>query len=108
MQHGLTNMAGDAVMNILPPNPPGEADYEAIEAWVSAIANGRWFLAEYAGRHRRDDTAKLLSALSRIEQIARGANALRINLVGLHEAISGLQAALARTKLASDPHRSAD
>jgi hypothetical protein len=95
-------------MNIVPPTPPGEADYEAIEGWIMAIAKGRWFLAEYAGRNRRDDTVKLLTALSRIEHVARGANNIRVNLVALHDAISKVQAAIARTRLLSDPRETAD
>jgi hypothetical protein len=95
-------------MNIVPPTPPGEADYEALEGWIMTIANGRWFLAEYAGRNRRDDTVKLLTALSRIEHVARGANNMRVNLVALHDAISKVQAAIARTKLSSDPRETAD
>ena len=60
----------------MPPSPPlSEADYEAIEAAVMETTRGRWFLAEYARRNRHADTAMLLAALARLEDVLRGAAA---------------------------------
>lgn len=43
-------------------------DYDAIEGAVMETARGRWFLAEYARRHRVADTEMLLNAISRLER----------------------------------------
>jgi hypothetical protein len=55
-----------------PPAPgsatSGEPDFQAIESAVMETARGRWFLAEYAKRHRSADTGTILEALRRIEQ----------------------------------------
>lgn len=53
---------------------PTEADYQSFCDTLSASARGRWFLAEYTQRNRNADTAVLLTALDRIEQIVRGQN----------------------------------
>ncbi|MCC6982909.1 MAG: hypothetical protein IT535_06525, partial [Bauldia sp.] len=45
----------------------GDADFLAIESAVMETARGRWFLGEYARRHRATDTATVLDALRRIE-----------------------------------------
>jgi hypothetical protein len=45
----------------------GDPDFSAIENAVMETARGRWFLAEYARRHRATDTATVLDALRRIE-----------------------------------------
>lgn len=45
------------------------ACYEEIESAVCETARGRWFLEEYARRVRADDTARILSALGRIEAL---------------------------------------
>lgn len=42
-------------------------DYDAIENAVMETARGRWFLAEYARRHRAADTTMLLDAIKRLE-----------------------------------------
>jgi len=52
---------------------PTEADYDAFCATVVASARGRWFLAEYARRHRKADTDTVLAALHRIEDLVRAA-----------------------------------
>jgi hypothetical protein len=51
---------------------PTEADYQSFCDTLSATARGRWFLAEYTQRNRNADTAVLLKALDRIEQLVRG------------------------------------
>ncbi|PCJ94389.1 MAG: hypothetical protein COA52_05245 [Hyphomicrobiales bacterium] len=45
-----------------------EKDYDAIENAVMETARGRWFLAEYARRHRAADTDMLLNAITRLEK----------------------------------------
>lgn len=52
------------------PNRIADDDYQAIEAAVMETARGRWFLAEYARRNRSADTASILEALNKLEQIA--------------------------------------
>ena len=54
-----------------PPSPARREDYEAIEAAVLETARGRWFLDEYARRHRVADTAVVLDAIGRLEQLVR-------------------------------------
>jgi hypothetical protein len=57
--------------------PAGDPDFQAIESAVMETARGRWFLAEYAKRHRSADTGTILDALHRIEaSIARPAAAM--------------------------------
>jgi len=46
-------------------------DYEMIEQAVMETARGRWFLGEYARRIREHESAKVLAALSRLEQTLR-------------------------------------
>jgi hypothetical protein len=58
-------MAGGKTSN--KPSLPPRADFEEIEAAVMETARGRWFLAEYARRHRAADTAAVLEALARLE-----------------------------------------
>ncbi|MGE3829416.1 MAG: hypothetical protein AB7F76_00340 [Parvibaculaceae bacterium] len=42
--------------------------YEAIESAVMETPRGRWFLAEYARRHRNADTETLLAAMAKLEK----------------------------------------
>ncbi|MEM8812505.1 MAG: hypothetical protein AAGF59_07780 [Pseudomonadota bacterium] len=51
----------------IPTTPFCPEDYEAIEAAVMETARGRWFLAEYARRHRAADTEMLLAAIRKLE-----------------------------------------
>jgi hypothetical protein len=44
------------------------ADYDAIHDTIVASERGRWFLDEYARRHRGADTERVLAAIARIEQ----------------------------------------
>lgn len=41
-------------------------DYEAIEAAVSETPRGRWFLAEFARRHRAAETDRLIETIERL------------------------------------------
>lgn len=45
-----------------------QEDYDAIEGAVMETARGRWFLAEYARRHRVADTEMLMNAISKLER----------------------------------------
>jgi hypothetical protein len=58
-------MAGGKTNN--KPSSPQRADFDEIEAAVMETARGRWFLAEYARRHRAADTAAVLEVLARLE-----------------------------------------
>lgn len=57
--------------NIIPPPPLSGADYDAIFATMAATERGRWFLDEYAVRHRGADTELVLAALGRVEAEVR-------------------------------------
>lgn len=48
-------------------------EYHAIESAVLETARGRWFLEEYARRHRVADTEILLEAIARLENSIGGA-----------------------------------
>lgn len=48
-------------------------EYHAIESAVLETARGRWFLEEYARRHRVADTEILLEAIARLGNSIRGA-----------------------------------
>lgn len=45
----------------------GERDYRAIEDALLRTDYGRWFLGQYLGRNRREETERLLDALDRLE-----------------------------------------
>jgi hypothetical protein len=54
----------------VPPSRSPDDDYQAIEAAVMETARGRWFLSEYAKRNRAADTASILEALTKLEELA--------------------------------------
>lgn len=76
-------------------------DYDAIEQAVRETPRGRWFLEEFARRHRVADTTQVLDA---IERLARDADAgLRLGFVyhealELHRALAEAQTDLAEVK----------
>ena len=76
--------------------PLSQDDYETIESAVMETTRGRWFLDEYARRHRQADTEMLLSAMGRLENVVRGESVASVDRVrsGLME----MSAAIARTK----------
>lgn len=53
--------------NTITPPPLAGADYAAILATIAATERGRWFLDEYAARHRGTDTEQVLAAIARVE-----------------------------------------
>jgi len=66
-------------------------------------SRGRWFLAEYARRHRHADTEMLLGALERLENVVRGESAasidrLRLGLVDMAKVIAQTKAEIAALK----------
>lgn len=48
--------------------PDDEHAYEQIEAAVMETSRGRWFLAEYARRHRHSETELVLEAIDRLQR----------------------------------------
>lgn len=81
----------------------GEDDYEAIEAAVMETSRGRWFLAEYAKRHRSADTRVVLDAIGRLEGlVGRAAEApqarMRFDLMDMSAAIERTRRDLAQLK----------
>lgn len=65
-------MAIDPLPRSDPPAEPTEAEYRAFCETVMATGRGRWFLAEYARRHRKATAQDALDALARIEGRLRG------------------------------------
>jgi hypothetical protein len=47
-----------------PDCPVSDDDYDAIESAIMETARGRWFLFEYARRHRQADTLMVMSAIN--------------------------------------------
>jgi len=67
-----------------------QADYQAIEAAVMETARGRWFLAEYARRHRAADTAAVLEAIARLEAMLTAAREPEAAIVPARDKAVGL------------------
>lgn len=66
-----------------------EADYEAIASAVMETARGRWFMAEYAKRNRRADTAQILAAIATLQRTLGAAPAGQpIGSANLRDAIA--------------------
>ncbi len=69
-------------------------DYDAIEEAVMETARGRWFLAEYARRHRQADTLTIVETLERIERTMNrqrkvpDIDRIRLDLADMAEAIT--------------------
>ena len=57
---------GQTMDNPRLPAPLLDGDFEAIEAAVMETEKGRWFLAEFARRHRVADTETVLVAVGRL------------------------------------------
>ncbi|WP_181702339.1 chemotaxis protein [Chthonobacter albigriseus] len=73
-----------------------ESDYEAIELAVMETAKGRWFLAEYARRHRAADTTLVLDAIAGLEKKLRRTARPDIDRIRLD--IGEMKDAIERTK----------
>ncbi len=77
--------------------PLRQEDFEAIEAAVMETARGRWFLAEYAKRHRSADTGMLLDAIQKLEKnLKRDQVVPNIDRIKLD--IADMASAIERTK----------
>ncbi len=63
-------MAEEAIAfsTISPPVSSEDEHYEALHAAVAEMPHGRWFLEEYARRHRAADTQLLLDTIGRLER----------------------------------------
>jgi chemotaxis regulatin CheY-phosphate phosphatase CheZ len=82
---------------------PSVADFAAIEGALLETARGRWFLQEYARRERQADTAGLLHAIGRLENVVRGESVasvdrLRYGLIDMAKAIDRTKAEIAAIK----------
>lgn len=83
-------------------------DYQAIEDAVMETARGRWFLAEYARRHRAADTDTIVSSLERLEKLikrdrqAPDIDRIRLDLADMAEAISRTKQEIAQLKIEAD------
>lgn len=69
--------------------------YEALESAVMESARGRWFLAEYARRHRAADTMMLLDALRKLENAAAATSRPSPDIVDLATAIKTVRSEIA-------------
>ena len=87
-------MSSDPQSNVAP-QVPSQTDYEAIHAELMATQLGRWFLIEYATRHRHADTHMLLGAMARVESAVRGDAPPRVPAAVLAE-LSDVAGALGR------------
>lgn len=94
-----------ALSTVPPPEPPADADYDAICSAVTATARGRWFLDEFAKRNRNSDTAQVLAAIAemkaavvdeRVQQASREAHQeVRIELLEMARTIAQARAEVA-------------
>jgi hypothetical protein len=81
-------------LSTVAPRSEDESDYEAICVTVMESARGRWFLEEYARRNRQADTAVVLTAIERLENLiqleraAQGSLAFRTVLLEMAGTIS--------------------
>ncbi|MEZ5840718.1 MAG: protein phosphatase CheZ [Hyphomicrobiales bacterium] len=89
-------------------SPLRREDYEAIEAAVMETARGRWFLAEYARRHRVSDTTTVLDAIGRLEKIVKRERSvpdmdrIRLDLADMAHAIERTKDEIAQIKHHAD------
>ncbi len=90
-----------------PDDTPGAGlaeHYDALETALSTTARGRWFLAEYARRHRTAETDMLLEAITRLEvavlrsQRPAAPAGILAELKALSEAIAHTRREIARIK----------
>lgn len=107
----MPERATDGTMQAQPDagRDPGLAEaYAALEAALSASPRGRWFLAEYARRHRSAETDLLLEAIAKLEaavlkpQRQTAPGAVFGELVEMSEAIARTRREIAQIK---PPHQ---
>src|SRR5947209_381790 len=81
-------------LSTVAPRSADESDYETICAAVMESGRGRWFLEEYARRNRQADTALVLAAINRLENLiqleraGQGSFAFRTVLLEMARTIS--------------------
>jgi hypothetical protein len=85
------------------PAPLRQDDYEAIEAAVMETEKGRWFLAEYARRHRAADTETVLQAISGLERLLQrerrpDVDRIRLDVGEMKDAIDRTKSEIAQLK----------
>jgi chemotaxis regulatin CheY-phosphate phosphatase CheZ len=79
------------------------SDFEAIEAAVMETEKGRWFLAEYATRHRAANTDEVLGAIQRLEGLLKrerrpDADRIRLDIGEMKDAIERTKLEIAQIK----------
>ncbi len=84
-------------------SPLRESDYEAIEAAVMETEKGRWFLFEYARRHRSADTDLVMGAIGRLETMLKrerrpDADRIRLDIGEMKDAIERTKLEIAQIK----------
>ena len=84
-------------------SPLRESDFEAIEAAVMETEKGRWFLFEYARRHRSADTEVVVEAIGRLETILKrerrpDADRIRLDIGEMKDAIERTKLEIAQIK----------
>lgn len=84
-------------------SPLRESDYEAIEAAVMETEKGRWFLFEYARRHRSADTGVVIEAIGRLETLLKrerrpDADRIRLDIGEMKDAIERTKLEIAQIK----------
>lgn len=88
--------------------PLRQEDYEAIEAAVMETARGRWFLAEYAKRHRSADTGMLLDAIQKLEknlkreQVTPNIDRIKLDIADMASAIERTKEEIAQIAAQSE------
>ncbi|ODN71453.1 hypothetical protein [Methylobrevis pamukkalensis] len=85
------------------PSPLREQDFEAIENAVMETERGRWFLAEYARRHRAADTIEVLGAIGKLERMLHrerrpDIDRIRLDIGEMKDAIERTKAEIAEIK----------
>lgn len=94
---------GENMENSQALSPLRESDYEAIEAAVMETGKGRWFLAEYARRHRSSDTEQVIGAIARLETLLKrerrpDADRIRLDIGEMKDAIERTKLEIAQIK----------
>jgi Chemotaxis protein len=85
------------------PSALPEEDYQAIENAVMETERGRWFLAEYARRHRAADTLQVVDAIGRLEKLLHrerrpDIDRIRFDIAEMKDAIERTKAEIAEIK----------
>lgn len=87
----------------------GNDEYDAIERAVLETPRGRWFLEEYARRHKAADTDEVIGAIERLTDLTRETAAgvrfgfLYHEMQEMHRAIAEARAAMAAVKPGDSP-----